>query len=132
MGEVSGKTIREIVTDIEPYWMEYYGKVAKTGEAIRFESFVAPLDRWFRCHAFRMDSSAPHKLAVLFRDTTERKRTVEALRLSEERFYALVEQVTVGISEGNADGRFIFVNDRFCEICGYSREELLKTDAGPY
>jgi PAS domain S-box-containing protein len=49
----------------------------------------------------------------------------EALRESEANFRGYFENVAVGASQTNADGRFILVNDRFCAITGYSREELL-------
>ncbi len=51
----------------------------------------------------------------------------EALRESEERFRLLFEQVAVGIKRLDlSNERVLEVNDRLCEILGYSREELLK------
>jgi PAS domain S-box-containing protein len=58
-------------------------------------------------------------------ESIERARTVRNLRESEERFRALVSQATAGITQADQTGRFTFVNDRFCEMTGYSREELL-------
>ncbi|HYG24005.1 MAG TPA: PAS domain S-box protein [Verrucomicrobiae bacterium] len=46
--------------------------------------------------------------------------------VSERRFAAIVKQVTVGISQVDVTGRFLFVNDRFCQITGYPRRELLE------
>ena len=63
------------------------------------------------------------------RDITERKQSEERLRRSEERFRAIVTQATVGIAE-IAEGRFTFVNDRFCEITGRAREQLIGTSIG--
>ncbi len=55
----------------------------------------------------------------------ERARAENALRESEERFRALVSQATAGIAESGMDSSLLFANPRFCEMLGYSREELL-------
>jgi PAS domain S-box-containing protein len=59
-------------------------------------------------------------------ERTERKRAEEALRESEERFRATFEQAAVGISHNALDGRWLRVNQKLCEIIGYSREELVE------
>jgi PAS domain S-box-containing protein len=61
------------------------------------------------------------------KDITERKQTEAALRASTQQFQAIFDQASVGmvIAEGN-QGRFVRVNRRFCEIVGYSAEELLQ------
>lgn len=57
-------------------------------------------------------------------DVTERKRAQLALHASEAKYSTLVENSLTGISI-NLDGRLVFVNDRFAEIFGYSRDELM-------
>ena len=64
-----------------------------------------------------------HFIAVA-QDTTERKRSEEALRESEARFRSYFETPQVGIVIIAPDKKFLEVNDRFCEMVGYSREEL--------
>jgi PAS domain S-box-containing protein len=64
-------------------------------------------------------------LVSLARDITERKRAEEALRVSEGRFRGTFENAAVGIIHTDAAGRFLRVNDKFCAIVGYSRDELL-------
>jgi len=58
-------------------------------------------------------------------ELAERRRTEQALRESEERFRAIVSQAAVGIAEISPDGKFRLVNDRLCEILGYTQAELL-------
>ncbi len=55
-----------------------------------------------------------------------RVRAQQRLRESEARFRAIVDQATAGIAQTDLSGRFALVNDRYCEITGYSREELLE------
>jgi PAS domain S-box-containing protein len=58
-------------------------------------------------------------------DISERKLAEERLRESEERFRAAFFQAAVGMSETTIDGHWLLLNDRLCEILGYSRDELL-------
>jgi len=61
-------------------------------------------------------------------DITERKQAEIALRDSEERWRALFEQAAVGIFVVNLAGRFEQVNQKFCDLVGYTAAELLKLD----
>ena len=55
----------------------------------------------------------------------ERRRSSEDLRESETRFEATFEQAAVGIALVAPGGRWLRVNRKFCDIVGYSSEELL-------
>ncbi|WP_334732366.1 PAS domain S-box protein [Nostoc sp.] len=52
-------------------------------------------------------------------------RRTAALSESEVRYRALFEQAAVGISQCDLSGRYIQVNQRFCELTGYTQSELL-------
>jgi PAS domain S-box-containing protein len=49
-----------------------------------------------------------------------------ALRASEERLSAVFQQAGAGIAQTDLAGRFVMVNDRYCEIVGRPREQLLQ------
>ncbi|TFZ55533.1 PAS domain S-box protein [Methylorubrum sp. Q1] len=55
----------------------------------------------------------------------ERRIADEALRASEERFRAVAEQAEAGIVIVDGGHRMSFVNDRYCEILGRTRDDLL-------
>jgi PAS domain S-box-containing protein len=55
----------------------------------------------------------------------QRKRGDEALRESEERMRAIVEQSTVGMARADLSGRVIFANAPFCTMLGYKESELI-------
>src|SRR5205807_7421036 len=56
----------------------------------------------------------------------EQSRAEQALRESEERFRGTFENAAVGIGHADATGRWLRVNEKFCAIVGYPREELLE------
>jgi len=65
-------------------------------------------------------------LVSMVRDTTERQRAERALRESEERFRGTFDSAGVGIAHCEIGGRYLRVNQKLCDILGYSREELLR------
>ncbi|HEX2526300.1 MAG TPA: PAS domain-containing protein [Geminicoccus sp.] len=91
MRNALGRTIRELVPDIEPFWLDTYGKVARTGEPIRFVDHARSLGRWFDVYAFRIDEPQDGRVAVLFGDITAQKQAEQRLQESEQRFRHLVE-----------------------------------------
>jgi len=58
-------------------------------------------------------------------DITARKNAEEELFRSEEQFRGVFESSAAGMTLVNMDGNFIRVNQQFCDIVGYSQEELL-------
>ncbi len=57
-------------------------------------------------------------------DITERKKAEEALRRSEERFLLAFENANIGVCLVDLHGRLMRVNEKMCEIFGYTKEEL--------
>ena len=62
------------------------------------------------------------------REVLERKRAVEQLRESERVFQTAFDHAPNGIALFMPNGRFVQVNFAFCEILGYTKEELLTRD----
>jgi signal transduction histidine kinase/CheY-like chemotaxis protein len=84
-GDILGKRATQILPGIEQDptdWIGRYGRVALTGEPALFESYSAPLDKWYSVSAF-----SPHQgyFGVTFGDITERKQADEKIKkLNEE------------------------------------------------
>ena len=71
------------------------------------------------------DVEAVSILADLAWEIAERSRAEEALSESEERFRMTFEQAAVGMAHVDPDGRFLRINQRFCDILGYTNDEML-------
>jgi PAS domain S-box-containing protein len=94
-----GRTARELVPDLEAFWFEVYGKVAATGEPMRFRRRSVPLERWFDVYAFRLACLPPRQIAILFRDVTEAHNMEMRLRDSEIRYRSALRVGRIGAWE---------------------------------
>jgi PAS domain S-box-containing protein len=74
---LSGQTIKEFIPDLEAHWVETYGRVAVTGEPVRFENHSEVMNRWFDVYAFRVGRAEERKVALIFKNITRRKRAEE-------------------------------------------------------
>ena len=83
--DVVGKTARQLVPDLEERWFQIYGKVALTGESVRFLEGSETMNRWFEVYATPVGSKEDLMVALMFRDVTDRTRSEQALRTADRR-----------------------------------------------
>ena len=119
--QIIGKRVTEIIPDLEPIWIERYGRVALTGEPCRFEDFNQNLDMHFEVHAF---SPKKGHFACIFQDITKRKRAEQGLRKSEEEYRILIENAYEAIFVAR-DGKIVFHNPMTAQMIGSSNEEIV-------
>jgi PAS domain S-box-containing protein len=81
-----GRRMREIAPQHEEHWFEIYGRIALTGEPMRFENEAKQLGRWYDVYAFRVEDPKRRRVGILFNDITERKRAEAEARESERRY----------------------------------------------
>jgi PAS domain S-box-containing protein len=113
-----GPYLHQVLATGEPLLnVEISGRTPNRGDELRHA-----LVSWY---PILTEDGAPRFVGTIAVDITERKRFETALRESEERFRATFEQAAVGIAHVGLDGRWLRVNNRLCEIVGYTREELL-------
>jgi len=67
----------------------------------------------------------------ILRDITARKKAEDALQESETRFRTLIETMNDGLVQLDEKGLLTYVNDKMCEMTGFSREEMLGREVLP-
>jgi PAS domain S-box-containing protein len=109
-----GKRIRELIPDVDRSWIEAYGRIAQTGNPLRFEMEEPSLKRIFDLYAFPVGAAQQHTLAVLFTDITERKRAEGAAELArrdtdahQRLLDAVLDSLPAGVIIANAEGRVL-------------------------
>jgi len=84
--QIIGKTALDVLPDLEPEWIDVFGKVALTGESYRFESYTITHEKYYEVLAF---SPSKNRFALLFNDITERrileKKLLETMVQTEEK-----------------------------------------------
>ena len=116
--------------DADPYVAAYY-EALRQRKTFRAEARVRRADgewRWVDTRGVPRFSEGGDFLGHVGSspDVTEMKIAQQALRESEEQFRTSFELAAVGQAQVNpVTGRFERLNQKFCEIVGYSEEELL-------
>jgi len=88
----------------------------RDGRQLSMELFLSTL----RCGEAR-------RVSVLLRDISAHKQLEKSLRISEDRTRAILDRIEDGCFEVelSEEGRYLFVNQGFCDITGYSATEML-------
>ena len=120
--EVKGKCVRDLIPNHEAHWFEIYGKVALTGEPIRFVNEAKGLGgRWLDVYACRVGGADSRRVAVIFNDITQRRNTEEELA-EKARLLDLSHDAIIVRDMG---GCIRYWNHGAEALYGWSREEAL-------
>ena len=99
LADAAGKWMRALAPAHEQRWFDIYGRVALTGESVRFEEHAAALGRWYDVHAFRVGEAGAGRVAILFNDITARRRVEAALSASEAELRCMNEGLEARVRE---------------------------------
>jgi PAS domain S-box-containing protein len=133
--DLLGKPLFEVIPHAEEYFRPLLNKVRITGESLylydqpynvvtngkKVEGYVNVIYQ-----AYKESDGTISGVIALCHDITETIKSRKQIEESQQRFSNIINQVAAGIPQIDITGKFIDVNDRFCEITGRTRKELLK------
>ncbi|HEY9603337.1 MAG TPA: PAS domain S-box protein [Allocoleopsis sp.] len=105
-------------------FFEKYVRVVETGMVLEEEFPISTPEikaSWLQHQVVPLQDG----IAITSRDISDRKAAEQALLESEACFRATFFSATVGMSHCAPTGEFLRVNQKFCDIVGYTQEELL-------
>ncbi|WP_277183211.1 hybrid sensor histidine kinase/response regulator [Caballeronia sp. BR00000012568055] len=115
IGNIVGRTLRDVDPTGAPHWLDLYGGVLRTGVPARFERYFGTAGRHIEVSASRVEPAELKQVAVLFRDISARKKAEAALRASEAHARENSERVKLALAAGAIIGTWFWdlPNDRF-------------------
>jgi len=127
---IVGRRISELFPATYAEYLPTFARVVATGEPADFETYAKAVDRHMHVVTFPVGGS---RFASIIEDISARRRAEEALKLGEERYRALFNNMTEGFAlheiVTDAGGRavdyvFLDVNPAFERLTGLRRDEV--------
>jgi PAS domain S-box-containing protein len=124
--DIIGKTVLEVLPDIDAFWISTYGEVALSGKSARFENYAKPLKKYFDVLAF---SPRKNQFATIFTDITERRKAQKVqeavYRISEtsvtaaslQELYASIHSILGELMP--VDNFYIALYDPVCDLLSF-------------
>ena len=86
LNDVVGKTALQLVPVLEQYWVDFYGRVALSGQAAKTQLNAQTMGgRWWDVSAYPLLEPGSSKVAVILNDITERKQAEDVKADAEQR-----------------------------------------------
>lgn len=123
--QIEGKRAASVFPGIKNFAFDFIGayyKVAFEGEELNIEIFDERFKKYISLYAY---SPIKGEFTSIFTDISQRKEIEDKLARNEQLFRGIFTNVAIGIVEVDSHDVIVSVNDRICQILGYSREELM-------
>jgi PAS domain S-box-containing protein len=127
LADVVGRHVSELNPAQESHWFETYGRVALTGDSVRFTAPAMGLSRFYDVFAFRIGRPEDHTVAVLFSDVSaahvaaaERERLLAALEVERARLAQVFHRApSFIVAFYGPEQVYEFVNEAYYQLVGH-------------
>ncbi|MBU1375571.1 MAG: PAS domain S-box protein [Alphaproteobacteria bacterium] len=126
-----GRLHYEVFPAVPPRWRDLHTRALRDGEEFSHEAdpYIDHDGKveWIRwsLKPWRGDDGQIGGLVLYTEVVTPAVASRQRLEAAESRYRAVFDQAAVGVARVAASGRFLEVNERFCAITQYSRDDLL-------
>jgi len=125
-GPVKGRKCHEYFYELSTVCTWCKAKDVFAGNVVQWEWYASKTGKTYDLFDAPMVGPDGTQCKLQFRrDISGRKRVEKALRQSEKRYRLLVDTMNEGLGVQNERGEWIYVNDRFSEMLGYFRDEMI-------
>ena len=125
--EVVGRSLYDLRPNIDQYGLiDVFQRVWITGESAYYPARVYSDERfenWYENYIFKVPTG---EIVAIYNDVTDKMKSQQVLRESQQRLSALFENAMDSIFLVNDSMKYVDANPAACELTGYSKEELLK------
>jgi PAS domain S-box-containing protein len=129
--QLVGRVHYDVFPEIPRRWRDIHARSLQDGVEMNHEAdpYLRPdgSTEWIRwsLRPWRTEDGVIGGLVLYTEIVTPRVESRLRLEAAEARYRAVFDQAAMGVARVAPDGRFLEVNDRFCAITGYDRDEML-------
>lgn len=119
--DIKNRTVLEVLPHTEASWIEKYGRVAMTGEPIRYENYSRELNKYFSVNAF---CPVIGKFATIFTDITSQVLAKEEIRREKYILERILDETLSGYWDWDLQKDTIYLSPGLKKMLGYEDHEL--------
>ncbi len=119
-GYLVGKTLREVMPEVEECWIHRNCEVALTGKPSSYEAYSKVLDKYFFASTY---SPKPNQFAIIMDDITDRKKLEQQVFYEKELFETTLLSVGDGVISTDAEAKVLFMNKVAEQLTGWRADE---------
>ena len=131
--DILGKNIFGLITKKIPEHQKIeVGKIISSGKP--FHGVDCTNSRWldFMINPIRIRNKNSDHIALYMKDISETKKAVDEMKTIIQRYESLLKTASDGIHVMDEEGNILEVSDSFCQMLGYSREELVSMNVSDF
>lgn len=93
--DVVNKPVSQVLPSFKQNWINIFTQVAKTGEAVKMESYISELSRWYSISFSLMREINNSCVALIFDDITKRKISEVHLEINNQKINEILNNINV-------------------------------------